>query len=253
MSIPPEVSRVENRAAPSGAGVSRVAYPLEGLYAITDSQLLPDDRSLLAACEAALAEGIALLQYRDKSADAERRWRQSDALAACCRRHAVPLIVNDDLELAMRLQQRWGDIIGLHVGQQDVSLTAARQRMGDQAIIGATCHDSPALADPAAAAGASYLAFGRFFASRTKPDALPASLSILDQVAHLGLPRVAIGGIDIATAGRARAAGAEMLAVVHAIFGMPDVARAVRELKRQIGDTASSNSLIDRHCVIDQR
>lgn len=226
---------------------------LNGLYAITDSQLLADDRSLLAACESALAEGIALLQYRDKSTDTALRWRQSDALAGLCQRHAVPLIINDDLELALRLQQRWGDIIGLHVGQEDVSLAAARKQLGEQTIIGATCHDSVTLAREAAAGGASYLAFGRFFASRTKPEATPAPLSILDEVAHLGLPRVAIGGIDIATAGQARAAGAEMLAVVHAIFGMPDVTQAVRELNIQIGDAALSNFMIDRHSVIDQR
>ncbi|WP_110601651.1 thiamine phosphate synthase [Salinicola lusitanus] len=226
---------------------------LNGLYAITDSQLLPDDRTLLTACESALSEGIALLQYRDKSADTARRWRQGDALAALCERHAVPLIVNDDLELALRLQQRWGDIVGLHVGQDDVSLATARQRLGDRAIVGATCHDSPVLARQAAESGASYLAFGRFFASRTKPEAAPASLSILEEVAHLGLPRVAIGGIDARTAPEARQAGAELLAVVHAVFGRPDIARAVRELKLQMGDGASPNTRIGRHSVIDQR
>ncbi|OLO04227.1 thiamine-phosphate diphosphorylase [Salinicola socius] len=223
----------------------------QGLYAITDNHLLPDDRTLLGACETALEAGIVLLQYRDKSSDADRRWRQGDALAALCQRHAVPLIVNDDLELALRLQQRWGAIIGLHVGQDDVSLATARHRLGEGAIIGATCHDALALANAAADAGASYLAFGRFFASRTKPGAPPASLTILDAAAPLGLPRVAIGGIDATTAGRARAAGAEMLAVVHAIFGMPDIARAVRELNVIVADASHSNSAIDGTSVID--
>lgn len=222
------------------------ASTLNGLYAITDSQLLPDDRRLLVACEAALEAGIALLQYRDKSADEGRRWRQSDALAALCERRAVPLIVNDDLELALRLQQRWGEVVGLHVGQEDVPLSTARRRLGDRAIVGATCHDSPILARQAAEAGASYLAFGRFFASRTKPEAAPASLSILGEVAHLGLPRVAIGGIDARTAVEARQAGAEILAVVHAIFGMPDVARAVRELNAGLTGTSSTEFDIDR-------
>jgi len=224
----------------------------KGLYAITDSHLLPDDRTLLGACEAALEAGIVLLQYRDKSADTNRRWRQSEALAALCERYAVPLIVNDDLELALRLQQRWGKVIGLHVGQDDVSLAAARERLGEHAIIGATCHDSPVLARAAASAGASYLAFGRFFASRTKPEAAPASLSVLGEVATLGLPRVAIGGIDVSTAGRARAAGAELLAVAHAIFGVPDIARAVRELNATLADARLSNSVIDGTSVIDR-
>lgn len=222
--------------------IDRVA--LDGLYAITDSHLLADDATLLRACETALSAGVSLLQYRDKSADAARCWRQGDALAALCQRHSVPLIVNDDLELALRLQQRWGEIIGLHLGQEDESLSIARHRLGGAAIIGATCHDSSSLAIRAAQAGASYLAFGRFFASRTKPEAASASLSVLGEVASLGLPRVAIGGIDVRTAGEARAAGAEMLAVVHAIFGMPDIARAVRELNACIAATPLPNSAI---------
>ncbi|MGM8850514.1 thiamine phosphate synthase [Salinicola sp. V024] len=224
----------------------------KGLYAITDSRLLPDDRTLLDACESALEAGLVLLQYRDKSADGDRRRRQGDALAALCERHGVPLVVNDDLELALRLQQRWGTIVGLHLGQEDVSVAAARERLGRDAIIGATCHDSVALARAAAEAGASYLAFGRFFASRTKPAAASAPLSILAEVESLGLPRVAIGGIDVDTAGQARAAGAEMLAVVHAIFGQPDVGRAVRELNARLAEVALSNSAIDGKPVIDR-
>lgn len=220
-------------------------HDLRGLYAITDSHLLPDDERLLSACESALATGIALLQYRDKSDDAARRWRQSDALAGLCERVGVPLIVNDDLELAQRLQQRWGAVIGLHLGQQDTALATARQRLGERAIIGATCHDSLTMAGRAADAGASYLAFGRFFASRTKPEAAPAPLSILEAAGRFGLPRVAIGGIDASTAALARKAGAEMLAVVHAIFGMPDIARAVRELNARIAETPLPNHATD--------
>lgn len=222
-----------------------MSHDLRGLYAITDSHLLPDDDRLLDACERAIEAGIALLQYRDKSDDAARRWRQSDALAGLCRRFAVPLIINDDLELALRLQQRWGAIIGLHLGQEDVSLAMARRRLGEHAIIGATCHDSLTMAEHAADAGASYLAFGRFFASRTKPEAAPAPLSILDAAGRFGLPRVAIGGIDASNAAQARHAGAEMLAIVHAIFGMPDVAGAVRELNARIATPSFPNSVTD--------
>ncbi|WP_245392397.1 thiamine phosphate synthase [Salinicola endophyticus] len=206
----------------------------QGLYAITDSQLLPDDHSLLAACEQALAAGVVLLQYRDKSADAARRWRQATALAALCERFGVTLIVNDDLALAERLQQRWGGRVGLHLGQKDTPLALARQRLGDAAIIGATCHASLTLAAQAADAGASYLAFGRFFASRTKPEAPPAPLAVLGEAARFGLPRVAIGGIEAATIATARDAGAELLAVVNAIFASPDIAAAVRALDTRL-------------------
>ncbi|MHB0775019.1 thiamine phosphate synthase [Halomonas sp. WWR20] len=205
----------------------------QGVYAITDAKLLPDDERLLAACEAALRGGLALLQYRDKSRDDAKRWHQARALAALCRDFGVPLIVNDDLALAARLHNDYGDGVGVHLGQQDGSLVQARERLGPTAIIGATCHAQLDLAARATAEGASYLAFGRFFASRTKPQAPPASLDLLAQVAHFGRPRVAIGGIDADNARSARAAGADLLATVHAVFGQRDPQAAVRTLRRE--------------------
>ncbi|APX94819.1 thiamine-phosphate diphosphorylase [Halomonas sp. 1513] len=206
----------------------------QGLYAITDAALLPDDRTLLSACDAALRGGLALLQYRDKSGDDARRWRQSAALASLCQDHAVPLIINDDAALAQRLQDAGFSGIGLHLGQGDGDLAAARRRLGAEAVIGATCHARLALAERAKAEGASYVAFGRFFASRTKPDAPPAALTLLAEAAELGLPRVAIGGIDAHTAVSARRAGADLLACVEAVFGGSDVEARVSRLNRQL-------------------
>ncbi len=137
---------------------------LRGLYAITDSQLLDDGR-LLPYVEAALRGGARLLQYRDKSSDQARRLREAESLRELCERHGAQLIVNDDAELAARLG------VGLHLGQTDGSLSAARALLGRQAIIGATCHAQLELAEQAVAEGASYVAFGRFFNSSTKPGA----------------------------------------------------------------------------------
>ena len=211
----------------------------QGLYAITDAVLLNDDDHLFAACAAALQGGLALLQYRDKSTDAQRRWRQAAKLATLCEAYSVPLIVNDDLELAKRLRDDGYTNVGLHLGQADGSLSRARKWLGSSAIIGATCHGRLDLAERATGEGASYLAFGRFFASRTKPQAPPASLRLLDQAARFGLPRVAIGGIDIDNIVAAREAGAELLATVHGVFGGEDPTLRVRKLKRQL-DSASS-------------
>ena len=133
-----------------------MSSPLRGLYAITDSQLLADGR-LLPYVEAALKGGARLLQYRDKSDDQARRLREASVLAELCARHGAELIINDDAELAARLG------VGLHLGQADGSLAAARALLGRKAIIGATCHASLALAEQAAREGASYIAFGRFF------------------------------------------------------------------------------------------
>lgn len=205
-----------------------------GLYAITDAKLLPDDARLLAGCEAALRGGLALLQYRDKSADADKRHRQARALAALCHDHEVPLIINDDTALAERLRREGHANVGLHLGQGDGALGEARERLGPEAILGATCHGRLALAERAAREGASYVAFGRFFASRTKPEAPPAELELLGEAGALGLPRVAIGGIDAETIGAARRAGADLLATVAAVFAAADIEASVRDLNHRL-------------------
>ncbi|WP_192035718.1 thiamine phosphate synthase [Halomonas sp. YLGW01] len=211
-----------------------------GLYAITDARLLPDDARLLDACEAALRGGLALLQYRDKSGDDEKRWRQASALAARCAAHGVPLIINDDVALAARLHRAGHEGVGVHLGQQDGEVSEARRRLGPTAIIGVTCHDRLELAERAAAEGASYLAFGRFFASRTKPTASPADLSLLAGAGRFGLPRVAIGGISLDNIAEVREAGADLAATVEAVFGSEDPEVRVVALNRQLAaDTAN--------------
>ncbi len=203
-----------------------------GVYAITDAGLLPDDARLIAGCEQALRGGLALLQYRDKSTDDAKRWRQARKLASLCREHQVPLIINDDTDLALRLRREGHDNVGLHLGQDDGDLAEARRRLGSEAIIGATCHGRLELAERAASLGASYLAFGRFFVSSTKPSAPPAELSLLGEAAVFGLPRVAIGGIGRDNIQQMRRAGAELLACVHAVFGGEDIEDRVKTLNR---------------------
>lgn len=205
-----------------------------GVYAITDAQLLPGDRQLLEACRAALEGGLALLQYRDKSGDVSHRLRQALALGMLCRDYSVPLIINDDMRLARRLQDDGFTDVGLHLGQEDGSISEARDLLGPEAIIGATCHGRLDLAERATAEGASYLAFGRFFASRTKPEAPPAPLELLAQAECFALPRVAIGGIDIDNIALARKAGAELLATVHGVFGGDNPTARVRELNYRL-------------------
>jgi len=193
---------------------------LEGLYAITDSRLLAGGK-LLPYCEAALRGGAKLLQYRDKSRDSARRLDEGTQLMQLCRHHQAQLIINDDLALAAELGA------GLHLGQQDGSIAEARAYLGDKAIIGATCHDSLDLAEQAQAQGASYLAFGRFFPSQTKPQATPAQPSMLAMAARrFAIPLVAIGGITLENAPLLRQNGAHMLAVVQDLFAQ-DTAQAV--------------------------
>ncbi|CAD5107608.1 thiamine phosphate synthase [Zestomonas carbonaria] len=198
---------------------------LRGLYAITDSQLLEGGK-LLPYVEAALQGGARLLQYRDKSTDAARRFDEASALAELCARHGATLIINDDLELAARLG------VGLHLGQGDGSLSAARQRLGDDPVIGATCHAQLELAERAVAEGASYIAFGRFFNSNTKPGAPAATPELLDQAAmRFALPVVAIGGVTLDNAPGLIARGASLVAVIHALFGADSAAEVERRAR----------------------
>ena len=197
---------------------------LRGVYAITDSHLLAG--KLLPYVEAALDGGLTLLQYRDKSEDAARRLREAQALRDLCERYKAHLIINDDAELAARLG------VGVHLGQTDGPLTPARAVLGRKAIIGSTCHSQIELAEQAAQEGASYVAFGRFFNSSTKPGAPTATLDVLDQArARLSLPICVIGGITLDNAAPLVAHGADLLAVVHGLFGADstqDVTRRAR-------------------------
>ncbi|MBX9753509.1 MAG: thiamine phosphate synthase [Pseudomonadaceae bacterium] len=198
---------------------------LRGLYAITDSQLLADGK-LLPYVEAALKGGAQLLQYRDKSTDDARRLYDAQALQELCERYGAALIINDDLELAARLG------VGLHLGQSDGSLAVARQRLGPQAIIGATCHAQLELADAAAVNGASYLAFGRFFNSQTKPGVPTATLELLEQARErFALPLAAIGGITLQSAPALIANGASLLAVINDLFAAEDASAVERRAR----------------------
>lgn len=197
---------------------------LSGLYAITDSHLLTHDTSLLEAVEQTLAAGTQLVQYRNKSASTDTRYRQARALQQLCRQHNARLIINDSPELA---HATGAD--GVHLGQSDGSPAAARVLLGPQAIIGVTCHSNLQLAIKARKAGADYVAFGAMFASLTKPQAKLASLDLITQAkATLSCPIVAIGGISVDNAPQIIQAGADMLAVVQALFAAPDIGQRTR-------------------------
>lgn len=190
-----------------------------GLYAITPAS----HPGLVAACAAALEGGATVLQYRDKSSDPARRLAEASALAALCAAHGVPLIVNDDVELATR-----AGAAGVHLGEDDAALADARARLGPDAIIGVSCYDSLERARRFAAAGADYLAFGAFFPSPTKPHARRATLDLLRQARSLGVPLVAIGGITVDNAPALVTAGADGVAVISALFDADDVRAAAR-------------------------
>lgn len=194
-------------------------FPARGLYAITDGPR----SDLFEVVRDALEGGAAMLQYRDKTRDHARRLGEASALVMLCREFDIPLIVNDDMELA-----RACGAAGVHIGEDDGDVATARARLGEHAIIGVSCYDSLQRAREAACAGANYLAFGAFFPTSTKVVTRHATPSLLRKARQFGLPLVAIGGITPDNGGSLTAAGADFLAVVSALFGAKDVRASAR-------------------------
>lgn len=194
---------------------------LAGLYAIADTRYL-DDARLAGAVSEAIAGGARIIQYRDKSHDVAARVAQANKIAALCRQHGVLFLVNDDVALA---KESGAD--GVHLGREDAALTQAREQLGPRAIIGLSCYNELARAEAAEEQGADYVAFGRFFPSRTKPQAVQASLDLLREAKRkLHIPIVAIGGITPENGASLIAAGADALAVIEGVFGQADVRAA---------------------------
>ncbi|WP_340570796.1 thiamine phosphate synthase [Stenotrophomonas sp. G106K1] len=186
-----------------------------GVYLITPDE--PDTARLLARTAPLLAAGATWLQYRNKTASDALRREQATALQALCAAHGVPLIVNDDPELAQAI-----GAAGVHLGGTDGDIGTARTLLGPDAIIGASCYDQLANAERAVAAGASYVAFGAFFPTTTKVTSSRAHVDLLRQSAALGVPRVAIGGLSPDNVGPIIDAGADLLAVVSGIYAAQD-------------------------------
>jgi thiamine-phosphate pyrophosphorylase len=196
----------------------------DGLYAITDDALIPPGQ-LTECVTQAIAGGATVIQYRNKQAlDGERRYAAA-ALAVLCRQHTIPLIINDDAELAAAV-----GAAGVHLGKTDATIRQARELLGSRAIIGVSCYNNLERAVAAAQAGADYVAFGRFFPSRSKPDAQQAETSLLSRARQcLDVPIVAIGGITPGNGRSLLAAGANLLAAIHGVFGQPDIRAAAAQ------------------------
>jgi thiamine-phosphate pyrophosphorylase len=201
------------------------AAPISGLYAVTPDLL--DSDELLARVAAALAGGAYAVQYRNKIASPPLQRAQALALRDLCTAHKAIFIVNDDVDLAYAV-----DADGVHLGRDDAPLALARRKLGRGAIVGASCYDSLERAAEAVAAGADYIAFGSFFPSLTKPDAVRADASLLSAAkSRWSVGVVAIGGITAAAAPALIDAGADALAVRSAVFDASDVAAAAKAFR----------------------
>lgn len=182
-----------------------------GIYLITPD--MADTGRLRAQVQSLLAQPVALLQYRNKTADDALRREQATALQALARQAGVPLIINDDWRLAMDIGAD-----GVHLGAEDALPGRVRAEAGDRMVIGVSCYNDLERARRMSREDVDYLAFGAVFPSQTKPGAPQAGLDVLRAAKAFDKPIVAIGGISPDNSARALAAGADYLAVITGIF-----------------------------------
>lgn len=194
-----------------------------GLYAITPDEA--NTAELLRKVHMALSGGARVVQYRNKQADAPLRFEQASALRVLTQRFSVPFIINDDVALAAEVGAD-----GVHLGAEDGNPAKARAHLGQGKLVGVSCYNRLPLALEAAQQGVDYVAFGSFFASTIKPDAVAATPELLQQARkELALPIVAIGGITAQNGTRLLEAGADALAVISAVFAASDIEGAAKE------------------------
>lgn len=196
------------------------------LYAVTDRQYLKEGQTLADAVERALIGGVTCVQLREKDLPRTALREEALTLKALCASYGVPLILDDDVLLAAEL-----DLAGVHIGQDDMSASDAREILGPGKILGVTAK-TPAQARAAALAGADYLGSGAMFATTTKPEARPMTPDALREITgSTALPVVAIGGIDRTNAHLLAGTGIAGLAVAGGLFKEEDIAAAARQLR----------------------
>jgi thiamine-phosphate pyrophosphorylase len=195
----------------SSCGYSHINFPASGLYAITQTENKSGD-TVINEVAAAIKGGAAVVQYRDKNPlDAPFLARE---LVKVCHRSNVPLLINDDIELAALVGAD-----GVHLGREDGAVVQARKLLGNTAIIGVSCYNLVEQALAAQTQGATYVAFGRFYPSSSKPLAAPADIETLRLAKRvLTIPIIAIGGIMPENGAQLLTAGADLLAVIGGIF-----------------------------------
>lgn len=195
------------------------------LYAVTDRAWV-GRQTLQEQVETALRGGATCVQLREKELDGAAFLEEARTLAALCRRYGVPLIINDNVEVALA-----SGADGVHVGQDDQTVEQVRRLAGDRLIVGVSAHSvEQALA--AQAGGADYLGVGAVFATATKADAhvLPRE-TLADICRAVDIPVVAIGGIGEDNLLRLAGTGVDGVALVSAIFSAPDIEGQCRKLR----------------------
>ncbi len=206
------------------------------LYAVTDRRWLGEG-TLEKQVEAAIRGGVTLVQLREKTLDADAFLEEAVRIQAVCRRYGVPLIINDNVDIAMQI-----DADGVHVGQEDLSATDVRARIGDGKILGVTAK-TVEQAKAAERAGADYLGSGAVFGSTTKTNARPMTKETLRAICNaVNIPVVAIGGIERDNLLELRDTSIRGVAVVSGIFAAADIEAECRLLRERVETIVSATN-----------
>lgn len=207
------------------------------LYAVSDRAWSGSDEGFLSQVKQAIDSGVTVFQLREKNTDYEHFKDIALKIKPICKAHGVPLIINDNVKLAKEI-----DADGVHLGQNDLDIKAAREYLGADKIIGVSAHNVKE-AQAAESGGADYLGSGAAFVTSTKTDAGAIDHKVLLDVAHsVRIPVVAIGGITGGNISRLEGLGLDGVAVVSAIFAAKDIPSAVNELKAKAERVADSSS-----------
>jgi thiamine-phosphate pyrophosphorylase len=206
-----------------------MAPRLRGLYVIVDPAVA-GGREVSHVAREAIAGGAALVQWRDKTREKGPQLADVRALAEICRGAGVPLIVNDDVDLALAAEAN-----GVHVGQSDLAVSVVRRLVPDGWIVGASTNNADE-ARAAVADGADYVSVGNLFGTTSKDDTRPATLETLREVkAAVSVPVCAIGGIDETNIAGVVAAGADMAAVISVVMASDNPRAAAERLATAFG------------------
>lgn len=199
---------------------------ISGLYVITDTNLM-DQVNIVQKVEQAVQGGAKIVQFRDKISSFEIKLNLAKKLKTLCQKNNTLFIINDDIQLAKQVKAD-----GVHIGKEDDDILEAKKQLGESAVIGVSCYNDIQRAQKMQNLGATYVAFGRFFPSKTKPHAPPADLSTIQQAKkQLKIPVVTIGGIDHSNAKTLIDAGADSIAVIQGVFAENDIHSAAKQLQ----------------------
>lgn len=203
-------------------------YSIKGLYIITDKKLIPRE-NFVATVQSAIIGGADIVQLREKQTNTREIMELGKNLLEVTRRHNVPLIINDYVDIALEL-----DADGVHLGENDPEISFARKKLGKDKIIGVSCYDSLERGEYAVERGADYIVFGTPYYTPTKPDRKPTPVETLVIARQMfpDVPIFAIGGITESNAEEIISTGVDGIASITAVFKEGSPGKNSEKLKK---------------------